>query len=88
MDSKAKTLRVLLFAVGGVIGLLLLTGIAFALLVDANSYKSRIEAAASQASGMKVAIEGNVGMSLSFSPGLRITLENVRVQNRGTDLAG
>ena len=85
MNRMAKTWRGLLFAIGGLAGMVLLAAIAVVLFVDVNSYKPRVEAAASNASGMTVTIEGKMGVS--FGPGLRVALEDVRVQNRGTDLA-
>ena len=84
----AKIGRVLLFAVGGLAGLLLLAVLAVVLFVDVNDYKPRAEAAASSVFGMAVTIEGN--MSASFAPGLpglRVALENVRIHHRGTELA-
>ena len=81
----AKKSRVLLFAVGGLVGIVLLAVIGLLFFVDINSYKPRVEAAASTAFGMAVTIEGP--MRLSFAPGLRVALENVRIQNRGSELA-
>ncbi len=65
-------------------GALILATLAFVLLVDLNAYKPRIEAAASQASGMEVRIGGDIG--LGFYPGLRVRIDDLRVHNRGTAL--
>lgn len=65
-------------------GALILATLAFVLLVDLNAYKLRIEAAASQASGMEVRIGGDIG--LGFYPGLRVRIDDLRVHNRGTAL--
>ena len=81
----AKKSRVLLFAVCGLVGIVLLAVIGLLFFVDINSYKPRVEAVASTAFGMAVTIEGP--MRLSFAPGLRVALENVRIQNRGSELA-
>ena len=85
MNRIAKIGRVVLFTVGALAGVMLLAGLAVVLFVDVNDYKPRVEAAASSAFGMAVSIEGNMGVS--FAPGLRVTLENVRINNRGTELA-
>ena len=65
--------------------MLLLAALALLLFVDINAYKPRVEAAASNALRMDVTVEG--GLAIGFSPGLHVTLENVRIRNRGTDLA-
>ena len=85
MNRIAKIGRVLLFAVGGLAGTLLLAVLIVVLFVDVNDYKPRVEAAASRAFGMAVTIEGNMGVS--FAPGLHVALENVQIHNRGTELA-
>ncbi len=51
---------------GGVVALVVIAGIAAALLFNINSYKARIETAASDATGLDVRINGKMG--LSFFP--------------------
>lgn len=52
--------------------------------VNANAYKSRLEAAASDALGMEVRVGGKMGIGLF--PGLLITLDDLHIRNRGMDL--
>jgi len=80
-----KPLKIILFAVGGLVVLLVLVAVALLLFVDANAYKSRLEAAASEALGMEVRVGGRVG--IGFFPGVDITLQDVNIRNRGADLA-
>ena len=53
-------------------------------LLGAN-VRSRLEADASDALGMQVKVGGSV--ALRFFPGLHVTLEDVRIRNRGADVA-
>lgn len=81
----SKSLKIILFDVGGLVALLVLVAVALLLFVDANAYKSRLEAAASEALGMEVRVGGRVG--IGFFPGVDVTLQDVNIRNRGTDLA-
>lgn len=81
----SKSLRNISFAIGALIGLLVLVAIALRLFFDVNAYKPRIEAAASSAMGMQVSVGGRLGIDVF--PGLLVTLEDVRIRNRGTDVA-
>ena len=85
MGRIPKALKIFLFALGGLAGVLLLAGLALLLLVDVNAYKPRVEAAASKALGMSVTVEGQ--LRIGFIPGLHVTLESVRVHHRGTEIA-
>ncbi len=85
MARLPKALKISLFALGGLVGVLLLAALAVMLFVDLDAYKPRVEAAASNALGMNVSIEG--GLRIGFIPGLHVTLENVRIRNRGTEIA-
>jgi AsmA protein len=85
MARIPKALKILLFALGGLLGILLLAALAVMLLVDSDAYKSRAEAAASDASGMNVTVEGR--LRIGVVSGLHVTLENVRIRNRGTEVA-
>jgi AsmA protein len=80
----SKSRKILLYAIGGLAGLLVIIAAALHFFVDANSYKPRLEAAASDALGMEVRIGGKTGFSLF--PGLQVTLDDVQIRNRGTDL--
>jgi AsmA protein len=73
-----------LFVVGGLLGLFVLVAVTARVLVEVDAYKPRLEAAASDALGMTVRINGRLG--IAFFPGVRVTLENVHIRNRGTDV--
>jgi AsmA protein len=85
MKRIPKALKISLFVLGGLAGILVLAALAVMFLVDANSWKPRAEAAASAAMKMDVTIEGP--MSIAFTPGFRVTLANVRVRNLGSQIA-
>ncbi|MBI5905022.1 MAG: AsmA family protein [Deltaproteobacteria bacterium] len=65
--------------------LLVLAGVAILVLVDVNAHKPRIEAAVSDALGMEFRILGKAALRLA--PSASISLSDVRLRNRGTDLA-
>ncbi len=81
----SKTWKKFLIAGGSLGGCLLLAVLAVVLLVDLNSYRSQLEARASDALGMEVRIAGHMGFG--FWPGLHVTLADLQVRNRGTELA-
>ena len=85
MAFSSKAIRTFLFTVGALVGIVLLTALALLLFFDINGYKPRVEAALSSALRMTVTIEGP--LRLALLPGLRVTLENVRVRNQGAELA-
>jgi AsmA protein len=80
----SRSLKIILFTVGGFVGLLVLAALALLFFVDANAYKPRLVAAASEALGMEVSVGGSLG--IGFFPGLQITLVDAHIRNRGTDL--
>jgi len=75
----------ILIALGALLGLLFLAGIAIVSLVDVNAHKPRIEAAVSDALGMEFRIQGKAGLHLF--PSASISLSDIRLRNLGTDLA-
>ena len=81
----SKSLKRILFAMAGLIGLLILISVAFILFVDTDVYKPRVERAASEALGMEVRVSGRLG--IGFFPGLRIKLADVHIRNREMDIA-
>ena len=81
----ANKRKIVLFAAGGIVALLILAGIALVLFVDVNPHKPWLEEAASDALGMEVRIDGRMGIGLF--PGFHVTLEDVRIRNRGADVA-
>lgn len=81
----ANKRKIALFAAGGIFGLLILAVVALVLFLDVNTLKPRLEAAFSDALGMEVRIGGRLGIGLY--PGFHITVEDVRIRNRGADVA-
>ena len=81
----SKSLKIILFTVGGFVGLLILVAVALLVFVDINAYKPQLEVAASRVLGMEVRVGGRLG--IGFFPGLHVTLQDVNIRNRGTDLA-
>jgi uncharacterized protein involved in outer membrane biogenesis len=80
----SKTLKAVTYAAGALIGLLVLTAIALSLFLDINAYKPRLEAAVAAVTGMEVSVNGRLGVG--FLPGVLVTLEDVHIRNRGTEL--
>src|SRR5208283_5385964 len=68
---------------GGIVLLIIIAGIAAALLFNINAYKSRIEIAASEATGLDVRINGKMG--LSFFP-FGVSAKNIHVTGEGGEL--
>lgn len=80
-----RSLRITVFAVLGVVGLLVVGTALLLLTVGTDGYKARLESAASRALQMEVRVGGRMG--LAFFPDLLVTLEDVRIRNRGTEVA-
>ena len=78
-------MKKLLAALGILVALLVLAGVAILVLVDVNAHKPRIESAVSDALGMEFRIRGKARLCLF--PSASIALSDVRLRNRGTDLA-
>jgi AsmA protein len=78
-------MKKLLAALGILVALLVLAGVAILVLVDVNAHKPRIESAVSDALGMEFRIRGKARLRLF--PSASIALSDVRLRNRGTDLA-
>lgn len=74
-------MRRALFIGCGLASLLLLAAIVFAARFDIDSWKSSIEAAVSEATGMEVTIEGKVALARWFP--LDVVLHDVRFRIRG-----
>lgn len=80
--SKSKT--IILLSIGGFVVLLILVAVTMMYFVDANAYKPRLQAAASEALGMEVSINGRLG--IGFFPGMLLTMNDVHIRNRGKEL--
>src|SRR5512143_540680 len=74
-----------LVILGLLAGLAAVAVIALLLLVDVNAYKPRIEAAATDALGMEFRIQGKAALRLV--PSVGISVADIHVRNRGTELA-
>ena len=80
----SKASKIILVAVGLAVALLVIAAAALRHFVDVNAYKPRLEAAASQIFGMEVVIGGP--LRIGYSPNLFVTLEDLRIRNRGMDV--
>ena len=80
MYAKKKKV---LFVLGGGTAALVLAVVVFALTFDINSYRPRIEAAASGATGLEVRINGKMG--LSFFP-FGVSAKDIHVANKGGEI--
>jgi AsmA protein len=78
-------MKKLLISLGILVALVVLAGVAILVLLDVNAYKPRIESAVSDALGMEFRIHGMARLRLF--PSTSIFLSDVRLRNRGTDLA-
>ena len=85
MARIPKALKISLFAFGALAGGVLIAALVVPALVDIDDYRPRVEAAASGSLGMDVTVEGP--LRLGLLPRLHIVLGNVRVRNRGSELA-
>ena len=68
---------------GGVVVLIVIAAIVAVLLFNINAYKSKIETAASGATGLDVRIKGRMG--LSFFP-FGISAKDIHVANKGGEI--
>ena len=82
MNAKMKKA---LFILAGAALAFVLAAVIFVLTFDIESYKPRIEAAASEATGMKVRVNGK--MKIVLFPHAGVSLDDVLIQNRGIDVA-
>jgi uncharacterized protein involved in outer membrane biogenesis len=81
----SKSLKIILFAMVGFMGVVILISVALIYFMDAGVYKPRMEKAASEALGMDVQVGGR--LRIAFFPGLQVRLDDVRIRNRGMDIA-
>jgi AsmA protein len=72
-----------LMIAGGVVVLIVIAAIVAILLFDINAYKSKIETAASEATGLDVRIKGRMG--LSFFP-FGLSAKDIHVANKGSEI--
>ena len=74
----------ILFAVGGVVGVLVLVGVVVLLVLGVNA-KRQVQTLASDALGMEVSVGGRLGFG--FFPSFHIAMEDVQIRNRGSEVA-
>lgn len=79
--SKSK--KIILFSIGGILVLLVLIAVTLRYFVDADAYKPRLQAAAAEALGMDVSIDGRLG--IGFFPGMQLTMNDVHIRNQGKE---
>lgn len=72
-----------LIIAGGIVLLIGITAIAAVVLFDINSYKSKIETSASEATGLDIRIKGRIG--LSFFP-FGISAKDIHVADKGSEI--
>ena len=74
----------ILFAVGGVVGVLVLVGAVVLLVLGVNT-RRHVQTRASDALGMEVTVGGR--LNIGFFPSFHIAMEDVRIRNRGSEVA-
>src|SRR5512143_783257 len=79
-DSRKR----ILFAVGGMLGVLLPIGLVVLVVLGVNA-KRQVQTLVSDALGMEVSVAGRLG--LGFFPGFLVSMENVQIRNRGPEVA-
>jgi uncharacterized protein involved in outer membrane biogenesis len=79
----SKSPKLILLAAGGVVGTLIL--IAAVLVILGVNAKRQVQALVSDALKMEVNIDGR--LNIGVLPSLHITMENVQVRNRGSEIA-
>jgi AsmA protein len=82
--AKSKSRKIILLSLGGFVALLVLVAVTMMYFVDANVYKPRLQAAASEALGMEVSVGGRLG--IGFFPGMLLTMNDVHIRNQGKEL--
>ena len=74
----------ILFAVGGVLGVLVLIGLVVLLVLGVNA-KRQVQTLVSDALGMEVSVAGRLG--LGFFPSFHVSMEDVQIRNRSSEVA-
>jgi hypothetical protein len=79
-----RLLRIILGGMAGVLGLIIVLAIGIGLFFDVNRYKPQIESSAAKATGMELKINGDA--SLRLFPHIHVSLKDVHLSNRGSEL--
>jgi hypothetical protein len=82
MNAKIRKTFVVLAAA---VLLIILAAVIFILNFDLNSYKPRIEAVVSEATGMDVSIDGRI--NLAIFPETGVSIEDISIRSEGKDVA-
>jgi hypothetical protein len=80
----SKSPKLILSAAGGLVGALILIAMVVLLILGVNA-KREVQTLVSDALEMEVNVGGR--LDIGFFPGLHITMENVRIRNRGSEIA-
>ena len=80
----SRSSKLILFAVGGLAGLVVLLAVIVALLLGVN-LRSRVQAAASEALEVDVDVRGRA--AIGFLPGVHVSLADVHALKRGAEVA-
>jgi uncharacterized protein involved in outer membrane biogenesis len=80
----SKSPRLILLAAGGLVGALILVAVIVLLILGVNA-KRQVQTLLSDALEMEVNVGGR--LDIGFFPRLHITMENVQIHNRGSEIA-
>jgi hypothetical protein len=80
----SKSPKLILLAAGGFVGALILIAVVVLLILGVNA-KRQVQTLVSDALEMEVSVGGR--LDIGFFPGLHITMENVQIRNRGSEIA-
>jgi uncharacterized protein involved in outer membrane biogenesis len=80
----SKSPKLILLAAGGLVGAVILIAVVVLLILGVNA-KRHVQTLVSDALEMEVNVGGR--LRIGFFPGLHITMENVRIRNRGSEIA-
>jgi AsmA family/AsmA-like C-terminal region len=80
----SKSTKIIFLAAGGLVGALILIAGVVLLILGVNA-KRQVQTLVSDALEMEVDVGGSLG--IGFFPSLRITMENVQIRNRGSEIA-
>ena len=79
----SKSPKLILLAAGGVVGALILIAVVVLLILGVNA-KRQVQTLVSDALEMEVKVGGR--LDIGFFPSLHITMENVQIRNRGSEI--
>jgi uncharacterized protein involved in outer membrane biogenesis len=80
----SKSPKLILLATGGLVGALILIAVVVLLILGVNA-KRRVQTLLSDALEMEVKVGGR--LDIGFFPSFHITMENVQIRNRGSEIA-